>query len=1094
MPSGADRPLRLCVVQLDVIPQARKRRLWEPAEPRLDSLPPERSAQDRRRLSVATLCSELEVPEVYQQVLDIVADAVAVRLTEVLRYATEHEADIVVFPEYAVPVACLPRLREHAASRAIVAGLGLIRNEDEAEELRNAGAPRDMDLVERNVSVLICGDEIALITKKYPAVDEDAANGTGPIVETLRLGDREIRVGVAVCLDYLRGEEDIRKQRADILCVPAYTANVNPFRPDAPRDHVRLFSNCARHGGSAIIAPGLANSALSDDNGVRPIAAGHEAIALIEFDRFGGRPTGFNTPRNRLVLRSEIIEKDSDADTMFGRLNALMDRPGGSGRMSVTNLVASASIPGRPPGPFAEGLEELQMSLRQGFGSEDLKRITKSHLVVAAGNRPAEVRERQARHVWQQLSRLQKRDPRRPLGAALDLYHSASDTASLVFDRNDYINRVLRPLPDDGELPSVTERYALDQRHLDMAGGDLIGWIDQVVGLWRRQSGSAPRIAEVCTRFLAGDEELRRTIPYQDPQWWRDQIGAETTPREEPVPEAEPTPGLRDDAPNQMTEPADPPHASDPPVSGVTDGAGSAPPPKEKPQPAEEPRPRKALQPRKAPQPTEVTADQLDDRVVVRWPAPADAPDVRFTVERMARPGVEPRRWTTSGNTIEDREPPAGQPLLYRIRIHLADSDVQPPRMQTVAVFTPQVAGLVASQVSDGGVMGRWQTRANLRETQVWRTPAGSSADPADAAVIPSRPDGFHDRHPPPGRHTYSVVPIYRDPESGMAYRGEYRSVDVTVVGRPPPPQLERDRARQEGISAVALRWDTLPPGVSLLLRQAPTEPAGAAGDSLTLEEAGNVGDPAADGEALGGTTAEVTLPAGCWILIPFAVAGNLAVRGHAVTVDVVPAVTLPEAIRNGPDVHVSWDWPEGLTMARVVCRAGGVDWPREVTLHEFRRHGRVTFQVSDAAEVQICGLVRREAELLVSVPATARAQAQTPTLTYQVCRVRPWQVSRTRSYRVRGPGWWSARRLVILTTDLPCAGLTVVMSIKTPAAEVVLAKIENLKLGPGRSHEVMLTLPDLSAMNRPRYMYCRAETMSGPVVVDEVHSKGREI
>ena len=655
-----------------------------------------------------------------------------------------------------------------------------------------------------------------------------------------------------------------------------------------------------------------------------------------------------------------------------------------------------------------------------------------------------------------------------------DLHHSASGTASLDFDGNDYINRILRPFPEDGELPPPAERYALDQRHLDMADGDLIGWIDQVVGLWRRQSGGVPRIAEVSERFLAADEELRGTIPYQDPQWWRDQIGAETTR------------GSGDDASDWETEPADPPPASGPPVSAVTDGAGSSPPPTAAPQPG------------KAPPPTEVTADQVDDRVVVRWPAPPNAPDIRFTVERMARPGVEPRRWTTSGNTIEDNEPPAGQPLLYRIRIHLADSDVQPPRMQTAAVFTPPVAGLVASQVSDGGVMGRWRTRANLHETQVWRTPAGSSADPADAALVPSRLDGFHDRHPPPGLHTYSVVPIYRDPETGMTYRGEYRSIDVPVVDRPPPPRLERDHARQEGISAVALRWDPLPPGVSLLLRQAATDPAGAAGDSLTLEEARNVGKRVADGQALGGTTAEVALPAGDWIIIPFAVAGNLAVRGHAVTVDVVPAVTLPEAIRNGPDVHVNWDWPEGLTMARVVCRAGGVDRPREVTLHEFRRHGRVTFQVRDAAEVQIYGLVRRGAELLVSAPATARAPAQTPTLTYRVYRVRPWQVSRTRPYRVDGPRRSSATRRVVLTVDLPCTGLTVELFANTPDgdrdSEVALTEIKNLELGPGRSHEMMLTLPDLSAMDRPRYMYGRAETMSGPVVVNDVHSEGREL
>ena len=404
-------------------------------------------------------------------------------------------------------------------------------------------------------------------------------------------------------------------------------------------------------------------------------------------------------------------------------------------------------------------------------------------------------------------------------------------------------------------------------------------------------------------------------------------------------------------------------------------------------------------------------------------------------------------------------------------RIHLADSDVQPPRMQTAAVFMLLVAGLFASQVSDGGVMGRWRTRANLHErrrggrrpghrptrlTPRWSRHASMASTtgirpPAFILTASCRSTGIRRAAWPTGAN-----PQYRRPGR--------RPAAATAAGKRPRP------ARRN--LAVALRWDPLPPGVSLLLRQAATDPAGAAGDSLTLEEARNVGKRVADGQALGATTVEVALPAGSWIIIPFAVAGNLAVRGHAVTVDVVPAVTLPEAIRNGPDVHVSWDWPEGLTMARVVCRAGGVDRPREVTLHEFRRHGRVTFQVRDAAEVHIHGLVRRGAELLVSAPATARAPAQTPTLTYRVYRVRPWQVSRTRPYRVDGPRRSSATRRVILTVDMPCTGLTVELFANTPDgdrdSEVALTEIRDLELGPGRPHEVILTLPDLSAMDRP--------------------------
>ena len=151
--------------------------------------------------------------------------------------------------------------------------------------------------------------------------------GTGPITRTLRLGTREVRLGVAVCMDYLRCEETVREQAAEILCIPAYTGTVTPFRPDAPRDHVRLLANCARYGGSTIMTTGLANDALGDNLGVRPVARGHEAIIMIEFDRFRPRPEGLNTPLNRLVLRSEIIEQGSSPHNLLGRLEALPDRP-----------------------------------------------------------------------------------------------------------------------------------------------------------------------------------------------------------------------------------------------------------------------------------------------------------------------------------------------------------------------------------------------------------------------------------------------------------------------------------------------------------------------------------------------------------------------------------------------------------------------------------------------------------------------------------------------------------------------------------------------------------------------------------------------
>jgi predicted amidohydrolase len=1090
MTPESDRLLRLCVVQLDVIPQARRQTLWEPVEPRLDALPKDRQRRVDRDLSVATLFAhDSRTPSVYQRILDIAAKAMSARLEEVLAYTTENRADVVVFPEYAIPVACLPVLQENSDGCAIVTGLGRIRNEADAAVLQGAGADMSADeLVERNASVLVYDRGITVVTKQYPAEDEDMEPGTGPITRTLRLGTREIRLGIAVCMDYLRCEEKIREQAAEILCIPAYTGTVTPFRPDAPRDHVRLLANCARYGGSTIMATGLANEALGDDLGVRPVAEGHEAISMIAFDRFRQRPAGLNTPVNRLVLRSEIIERASSPHNLLGRLEALLDRPEGVHELTLTQLVADSRSLGEPPGPFAEALRELKSSLQQQIDDQDLIEIARSHLVVAAGNRPDSVREEQAYLAWAELHAKQERDARQPFGAALDLYRPTGTMRPIVFDRIDYVERVLRQQQDGAPLPPLKTRYALDERHRYMPDSALINWVGQVVTLWVRQADQGIRnVAEVCRLFLAADKDLRDDPSYADPGWWREQIGGERDSGSDPPPPS--------------TTVADvPPMTSAQSASGVRPTAEARQPPQmterghldfqrgtlEHAEPSESSMPAGTA-----------TAEPRDDRVVIRWRLPSStSADVTVTVERLADQSGRRLQWTPRGNSAEDRQPPAGRLLEYLIRIQPADPQAEWAEMRASTVFVPPVADPAAEQTSDGDVRGRWRATPDLWTTRVWRRPARLPANVSDRAPVSSDRHGFHDSRPPVGRHVYSIVPVYRDPDSGMTYEGRPEIVDVTVVNRPPVPRLAVDAAPDA--SAVALRWQELPPGVTMLLRRAAAEPPGTEGGALTLEQAWATGQPVSSRDGLTGTTASVGLPGGRWVLIPFAVAGNLAVRGRAVVVDAVPAVTQAEAVRNGRDVLVSWIWPEGMRMAKVVWRADGAETVREVTLHDYQQLGGVRFTDSRAAEARISGIFRSGADVLVSAPVVAQAPAQRPTLTYHVHRLWPWQVHRVRPYRLHGPRWWCAARRLILTADLPSTGLTVEVYVRAttgrPDNEIHVRTVHDVEVGPGRLYEMILELPDLSAPSRPYYLSCRAKTKTGPIRVDDFSSTGREI
>jgi hypothetical protein len=654
---------------------------------------------------------------------------------------------------------------------------------------------------------------------------------------------------------------------------------------------------------------------------------------------------------------------------------------------------------------------------------------------------------------------------------------------------------------------------------------ELLRRIEEVVSLWGRQAaGGMPAIMEACARLIEDDQDLRDDA-YQGKSsggkadWWRAKIReawpavadvpvrtADTGPvAESPPAAAEPGPGARP-VPRPVSIPPWP--VPVPPLSASVPSRSvrRSPPRYADPGPPVQSRPAQppGSGPADGPGPLpfgQLSAEQGANRVILRWQRAGGSDAATFTVERLEGPGVARRRWRTSDVTVEDVEPPAGRPLVYQIEVELLPgTDIaRTGHGEVEVVFTPPVTGLEARQVRAGGVAGRWRVREGVQRTVVRRMPAAAAAKSADGLLVPSQADSFLDPDVSPGRYVYRVAAVYQVP-GGKAYEGRPARVDVEVVE--PPPVLRVavvSEAQPHGAADIALRWNQLPPGVSLLLRRCATEPAGSVGDCLAVAEARGIGEPVAGGELLDGTAAQVTLPAGNWWLVPFTVAGNLAVRGHPVSSLVVPPVTNAEAVRNGPDVLLSWEWPEGMRLARVVWRAGGTEQTREVTLSEFRLHGGVRFHTREAGEGQIIGVVRSGADELTSSPVPAFVAAQTtPTLTFHASRVWPWQPLRVRPYRVHGLRWWCATRRIVFRSDLPCTGLRLELCVRSATgdggSELVVRELDGVELGPDRPHEITLTLPDLSALDPPRYLGCRAANMSGPVRVNDFASTGREI
>jgi hypothetical protein len=645
--------------------------------------------------------------------------------------------------------------------------------------------------------------------------------------------------------------------------------------------------------------------------------------------------------------------------------------------------------------------------------------------------------------------------------------------------------------------------------------------VAEVVALWERQAATGiSGLAEVCTRFLKADGELRRSSDYDDPQWWRGQIHASArsrigSPSVPTTTNASPTRPARGPQSSSSGKSQPTPRLAVQPTAGGTKaatplatllatlaGPPATPPPEAPESPtgaAQSPAPAKSAWPSQAPpsasdsaEPTPSLAAPASpsyrtsaDGLVLHWQASATAPaGVTYVVEREAVRGEAGGRGETTGTSIRDDRPPVGRTLVYRIWATHADSGGRSKSVSLSAVFAPPVTELFVRQVQDGSVHGRWRAHPDLLRVEVHRTREGPSGDPDDTVQIPAPIGEFHDQ-PLVGRHVYSVVPHYRDRESGQIHIGPTATSHVPVFDPPPELRLAVDERLERGSETVTVRWGHLPAGVSVLLRRVTAEPSGATGDLLTVEEVGGLGEPVIDGDGLTGTAGVITLPAGLWTLVPFAIAGHRAVRGGSAQVLVIPPVTSPEVVRNGAEVLVSWVWPEGLRLARVTWCSDSADSAQEITHTEYQRLGGVAFRRSEAAEVRITGLLRSGAEVLVAEPVTVQVLAQPPTLTYHVRRAP--HASR-----------WSSWRRVTLVTDRPCVGLHVEIYLHSPTggtdSDVVLTVLDDVDLGPANSREVRVKLPGVAVTYRPFYVSCRATAGADEIRVDPFRSSGREI
>jgi uncharacterized protein DUF4158 len=140
------------------------------------------------------------------------------KIREIMTFCYRHEVDLVVFPEYSVPLEALEALSAFSNRIAIIAGLGRLRRTDIkiAQDMNidvKGSAPGN------NVAVVLSPNKNYLIAKKHPAEKEDIQPGKGPITDTLELQKGVFTVGVAICLDFIQEKSLFNQQMPDLVAI-----------------------------------------------------------------------------------------------------------------------------------------------------------------------------------------------------------------------------------------------------------------------------------------------------------------------------------------------------------------------------------------------------------------------------------------------------------------------------------------------------------------------------------------------------------------------------------------------------------------------------------------------------------------------------------------------------------------------------------------------------------------------------------------------------------------------------------------------------------------------------------------------------------
>jgi hypothetical protein len=461
--------------------------------------------------------------------------------------------------------------------------------------------------------------------------------------------------------------------------------------------------------------------------------------------------------------------------------------------------------------------------------------------------------------------------------------------------------------------------------------------------------------------------------------------------------------------------------------------------------------------------------------VRVSWrPAPGHDEATRYrVVRRTDRLPVDPddgQPVYESGSTaFVDASVPAGRLVGYAVFAAAEQGPWSRPAGVTIEVFPPvQDIRLVEDR---GVVEATWRLHPDAASVEVRR------GDHTGQVVRLSGRTSFRDRSPATG-FQYTFVARYRKPDGS---EGESPWVSARAASKDhvlPVTALQLTPVAGDGSGLrIAVRWRQ-PTGATVVVRRAEQPCTWEFGAIVPMREIERYGEEVrgtldADGEW---HTLTSTAPTGLFHYVPFTLDSKHAVRGADNALGIALPVTGLEYRRFGPELALSWIWPEKVGTAEVRWAAGTQTGRVVLTRQRYQTEGGCRIPCGTGEiHVRVRSVVAAIGGACYSADAEVVVPERPPSLRYTVALTR--RPLRGAIARVRLVADEAVPQCMVLVV----AAHGVVMPRRATDGQVVLRSSQELRAGD--TVDLTAELPRLA---RPYWVRCFVgdEPADGPAAV----------